>query len=330
MIVSKQLGGRPGNGNVHCKHTIANGYTIRACEFLHSPPVHVFVKIIGFRLIYKYSPALAGYGVDQSHDLATFLVKLKPPIQKFYSSPFYRCIQTISPTLAKLETQNTDPPAQLKIYGDNGIGEWYGRARFDHPSPAQPELLHKLFPLYEIDYKPSIIPSVNGESIDELHDRVAYALHKIIEDCDREGAKAILICTHAASLIAIGRVLVGRMPENIEEEDFRPFTCGLSTFIRRSEKIVGEVKSWSGVENDIPSVPWREGEGVKGGWNCILSGDCSFLKGGEERGWRFSGDESFITGEKSPVDVEVTVDAGNELGVVIEGVGKKSERGPKL
>lgn len=152
-----------------------------------------------------------------------------------------------------------------------------------------------------------------------------------MEDCDAEGVEAILICTHAASLIAIGRALTGRMPEDIEEEDFRPFTCGLSTFVRRGETGTREeVEAWSGVESEIPVVQWRGGKGVQGGWDCTVSGDCSFLKGGEERGWRFSGDESFLTGDKGAAKDGATVDAGNELGVVIEGKGKEGERGARL
>src|SRR5208282_6204832 len=99
-----------------------------------------------------------------------------------------------------------------------GIGEWYGMARFDHPSPAEPHVLKGLFPRYDEDYQPFIKPIVNGEGINDLHDRAAYALHKIIEKSDKEGVKAIVICTHAATLIAIGRALTGRMPEDIGEE----------------------------------------------------------------------------------------------------------------
>ena len=108
-------------------------------------------------------------------------------------------------------------------------------ARFDHPSPATPEVLKKLFDRFDEDYEPEIRPSVNGETIEELHDRTAYALHKIIEKSDKEGVKAILICTHAATLIACGRALTGRMPEDTAEEDFRPFTCGVSTFVRKNK-----------------------------------------------------------------------------------------------
>jgi len=201
---------------------------------------------------------------------------------------------------------------------ENGLGEWYGTARFDHPSPASPSLLSTLFPKDLIDetYSPTIIPFTNGESIRTLHDRCAYALHRLIEQSDAEGVEAICICTHAASLIAIGRVLVGRMPENIEEEDFRPFTCGLSVFTRKSSSSQNNsVAQWQGEGTEIPKTNWENGNGVGGGWELIVNGDCSFLSGGEERGWRFSGDESF----HSDADNAAGLDAGSGLGVVIEG-----------
>jgi len=129
---------------------------------------------------------------------------LDPPIERFFSSPFYRCLQTILPTVEALAV-TTDDPETKKIRAENGIGEWYGKARFDHPSPADRTLLKKLFPRLDEKYDPIVRPSTDGESIDELHDRVAYALHRIIEFSDKEGVKAIAICTHGATLIAIGR-----------------------------------------------------------------------------------------------------------------------------
>lgn len=263
-------------------------------------------------------PALAGYGVDQAHELAAHLAKIEPPIQRVYSSPFYRCIQTIAPTVASLNKDSANAEGKgVNVRLENGIGEWYGTARFDHPSPATPSLLSTLFPpkLIDTSYEPSIIPSTNGESIRSLHERCAYALHHLIEQSDREGVEAICICTHAASLIAIGRVLVGRMPESIEEEDFRPFTCGVSVFQRKDNTCSTTVEKWQGAGSQIPRVEWEGGSGVGGGWNMTVSGDCSFLSGGEERGWRFSGDESF----HSNADKAAGLDAGSGLGVVIEG-----------
>lgn len=114
---------------------------------------------------------------------------------------------------------------------------------------------------------------------------------RIIADLDAENTspKTALLCTHAASLIAIGRVLTGRMPDDVNEEDFKPFTCGLSKFVRRSvpPKIEGtNVERWdSATGGPVPKIDWRNGRGVAGGWDCVLNGDCSFLDGGEERGW---------------------------------------------
>jgi transcription factor C subunit 7 len=119
-------------------------------------------------------PALAGYGVLQSQELAAHLKTLDPPIQRFYSSPFYRCIQTINPTVEALSLSGPDSETH-KIRGENGIGEWYGTARFDHPSPAEPQVLKTLFERYDAEYEPFIKPSVNGETIEELHDRTAVS-----------------------------------------------------------------------------------------------------------------------------------------------------------
>jgi transcription factor C subunit 7 len=233
-------------------------------------------------------PALTSYGAQQALELADKLVTLSPPIERFYSSPFYRCIQTLYPTLDKLAALYPERP-EPKIYGEPGVGEWFGTARFEHPAPARPEVLRGLFERYEVGYRPVVVPDGRGESIEGLHDRVAYALERIIAECDREGVGAIVICSHAAPIYAIGRALTGRMPEDVAEEDFRPFTCGVSTFVRRGGARRSErwepVEVWKGVGAPIPKVDWRGGRGVGGGWDCEVNGDCSFLSGGEERGW---------------------------------------------
>ena len=168
--------------------------------------------------------------------------------------------------------------------------EFYGLARFDHPSPAPLPVLHTHFPnqLHE-SYKPVLIPSTNGETIPTLHDRIAYTMHRIIEKLDADPAqpRAVLICTHAASMIAIGRVLTGTMPADPNEEDFKCFTCSLSRFERRDKSArASEVGLWNeNTPDDVPVVDWRGGKGVVGGWDCVVNGDCSFLSGGEERGW---------------------------------------------
>lgn len=53
------------------------------------------------------------YGVAQAQELATALSTISPPIARIYSSPFYRCLETIQPTADKLG---------LPISADNGLG----------------------------------------------------------------------------------------------------------------------------------------------------------------------------------------------------------------
>jgi transcription factor C subunit 7 len=69
-------------------------------------------------------PPLAAYGVAQARELADYAAGLDPKIERIYSSPFYRCLETINPLAEKLD---------LHILCDNGIGEWYGTARFGTP-----------------------------------------------------------------------------------------------------------------------------------------------------------------------------------------------------
>ena len=172
--------------------------------------------------------------------------------------------------------------------------EWYGLARFDHPVPAGLALLQSLFPdMLSSSYtRPIFIPSNKGESIADLHNRTAYTLHKIVTelDADPEGPKAIIIATHAATMIAVGRVLTGLMPEDPNDEDFLAYTCSLSRFERKRNDageidIIPEVDEWDRKEPPtIPKLDWQ-GKGVAGGWDCVLNGETSFLSAGAERGW---------------------------------------------
>ncbi|KKZ62470.1 hypothetical protein EMCG_03133 [[Emmonsia] crescens] len=289
-------------------------------------------------------PSLTGPGVRQSHELAAHINSNEffPRPCRVYSSPFYRCLQTIQPTVEALKARQErerKPYVDLDVRLENGLGEWFGSSSsFTHPAPASPETLQTLFPtiLTSLDadgtttsphpaYKPHIYPSPNGENIAKLHDRVATTLEAIIAQVDAEldayerdnpaeerQSHAILICTHAAPLIAMGRALTGDMPEDTCVEDFKPFTAGLSTFLRRSGR-GAESGNWNrdreGIEAEVISgkrVPqWQGGVGVGGGWDCVGNGECGFLSGGEERGWHFHGEEDFDTTPAAAVVTDI-------------------------
>lgn len=136
-----------------------------------------------------------------------------------------------------------------------------------HPTPPTLSILNTHFKDLDQGYTPQVIPHENGEMILELHERVRNALSAVIKqlDEDPEGPKTLLICTHAAVMIAAGRVLTGKMPDDLDEDDFQCYTASLSTF-RRME---GERAR-------------REAVGV---WECVGNAEAGFLKGGGERGW---------------------------------------------
>ena len=121
-----------------------------------------------------------------------------------------------------------------KIRPEHGIQEWFGSAPFDHPRPATTDVLKSLFPAIDEEYVSAVTPSPRGETLAELQHRVAVALRAIIARCDADGTRAVLLCSHAAVVIVLGRILTGQMPETIDTEDFRAFTCGLSVYRRES------------------------------------------------------------------------------------------------
>ncbi|KAJ5312130.1 hypothetical protein PENANT_c011G11040 [Penicillium antarcticum] len=283
-------------------------------------------------------PALTSHGVRQSHELAEHVAapQFHPKPFRVYSSPFYRCLQTIQPSVEELKRISTQSGnsqlADLNVRIENGLGEWFGATNFfDHPPhPTSKEMsthFPTLIPESNVgNYKPLLIPSRRGETISQLHNRVATALQGIITDIDTEivaleatlppdqrTSQSVLICAHAAPLIAMGRALTGRMPDDSSEEDFNVFTAGLSTFKRRGnmtpavegssygpegESALAEGTRFVRASGDIPD--WKNGNGVAGGWDCVSNGDCSFLSTGAERGWHFNGEESFDTGPMAP------------------------------
>lgn len=231
-------------------------------------------------------PALTAHGVDQSRELGRHLTTLDPPVEAVYSSPYYRCLQTITP-FVELEQQkqaNGDhvgsdapsaPSATAIIRPEHGLCEWFGSAPFEHPGPASPAVLKSLFPAFDESYVSAQHPPKRGETLAQLQARLTATMQSIIDRCDAEDRRAVVLCTHAAVVITLGRILTGCFPESVDTDDFRAFTCGVSVYRRKSVNQDGR----NSTEKDARP------DGVVGGWTCEANSDCSFLTGGEERGW---------------------------------------------
>jgi transcription factor C subunit 7 len=157
-------------------------------------------------------------------------------------------------------------PTRRNVQRLTCASEFFGRADFEHPHPPTLQVLTHHFDYLDQDHVSTHIPSSKGEMIVELHERVRNALDHIITTLDNDPAqpKTLLICSHAATIIAAGRVLTGQMPDDPDTDDFQCFTAGLSKFVRKS------------------TDPEK---GVAGTWDCVLNSETSFLSGGAERGW---------------------------------------------
>ncbi|KAM7210737.1 Histidine phosphatase superfamily [Rhypophila decipiens] len=228
---------------------------------------------------------LSIHGEKQAAELRDYLKGLNQPIDLVVSSPFVRCVQTVEPVATNLN---------LDIWPEAGFGEWYGKNRngAEDPQPAPLHLLHDIFPAVTASYETIEVPNPDGEGIADLYARSERVLSALISRLEEDPRKprTVLICTHAATFVALCRVLAGQRPEDPTITDFVPYTTCLTVFER----------------NKSAGSP-------VGSWVCTQNGDCSFLSAGRQRGWRFSGKESFDS--KVP---KHGVDAGTGLGVIVE------------
>lgn len=196
-------------------------------------------------------PVLAPHGEEQAQQLAVYVSGLQPTVQRIYSSPFYRCVQTVQPS-AKL--------LKLQIYPETGVGEWYHRDRETKPQAASNETLHDFFPEVKADYKRLVPVDPKGETIEQLHERTIEAVKVLVNDLKNEpDVETILICTHAATKIALGRALTGD-----SELDIRTGVCSMDKYV---------IKTGT--------------EGMPGEWTQEMNGEASYLEDGEEMHWSF-------------------------------------------
>lgn len=195
---------------------------------------------------------LSAHGEDQAEELGEFLKNIEPPVDRIYSSPLYRCLQTSVPASEKLG---------LPIYPETGFGEWYKRETDLHPSAASPQELKAFFPTLKEDYRSLVSVSNEGETVEEHHKRCKDVFRAVLKDIREHGnnVKTILVVTHAAPRIALGRALAGDNSLQI-----RTGTCSIDKFVLKAGK-----------------------EPMIGNYDLEYTGKCDYLKDGEEMHWSF-------------------------------------------
>ncbi|WOO78239.1 Transcription factor tau subunit [Vanrija pseudolonga] len=235
-------------------------------------------------------PPLAKRGLEQAQHLALHLTSDRRTPDLLFSSPFYRCLQTIEP-LAGL--------TGLPVHVEAGIGEWYTPVREGTgllPRPGSAHILQQHLPDITLDAKWTSLhfPDRKGETVEELRVRCDGFVETFIPlvEATYPDAKVVLLMCHAATVIGIGRaVSEGSKPDADTQlvgdcaRDIRSPTVSLSEYRRRGGKTV-RTASWQ------QSDPYSRSEGPKvgrviGQWEHVVNADTSFLPNGAEVNWNF-------------------------------------------
>ncbi|OUT21809.1 hypothetical protein CAS74_002788 [Pichia kudriavzevii] len=230
-------------------------------------------------------PPLAPHGVKQAQELAGFITKDLPqknlPVpQMIFSSPFYRCIETINPTAEALHL-----PIQL----ERGLGEWFKPHRKIVPVPADHLTLHKFFNTVpsEMDWLwDTVIPSLEGETEEEIFKRCQVFWSKFIPKFESiyPNVECIILVTHAATKIALGMALAGY-------SNVRDFLTEKDGGDGKTTRIGGSTCSLDGYAKSSNGDTW----------NLFMNAETSFLSCGAEMDWHFATSQ-FEAGSKEDIE----------------------------
>ncbi|KAI9262736.1 histidine phosphatase superfamily [Sporodiniella umbellata] len=164
-------------------------------------------------------PTLSKVGRQQAQELKTHLQDKS--IQRVYSSPFYRVLETVSPLVEE---------CNIPLFIDNSMAEWYGMAYEKYLPPATNSELMELFPRLDLSHQSSVPIPTGAETKEDCHKRLKVGLDKLVHDLDNQNVQTVLLSGHAASVICAVRALL-----NQEQYPVRSGTCSLSRLTRNED-----------------------------------------------------------------------------------------------
>jgi broad specificity phosphatase PhoE len=145
--------------------------------------------------VYPYDPPLSSEGFDRAISLAQEFRQVS--IDRIYTSPFLRTIQTADP-LARL--------LQLPIRLEWGLCEWlcqYWTSGFPETNPA--EDLMQCYPNIDVSYQSLVMPCY-PETAEELDARILNIAYKLMQG----NCQNILAIAHKGSVLGIAAALTGK------------------------------------------------------------------------------------------------------------------------
>lgn len=126
-----------------------------------------------------------------------------------------------------------------------GLGEWYSPVKPGsglHPRPASASVLQGYFPEIDSSWSSVWFPTRKGETVEDVHNRAGGFLEALLHTLESKFPgkhKKILLVSHAATVIALTRELVGD-----RELPLRVGCCTISIF-KRNPSVHGTAGVWN-------------------------------------------------------------------------------------
>ncbi|RIB00163.1 histidine phosphatase superfamily [Gigaspora rosea] len=183
---------------------------------------------------------LSQHGCNQAQELSQYFVKNNIKIDRIYSSPLFRTLQTASIIADKLD---------LEVFIEYGLSEWYDPLEAKtYPNCAPLSVLREFFPRINPAYIPITKLPNDGETLQGLQKRLDRTMQSLVDA--GEDLKCVLIIAHAASLVAGVKALIKQRGAVINCG-----TCSLTKCTRSKEgwvlELNGDTSSLShGSENN--------------------------------------------------------------------------------
>ncbi|WOO82871.1 putative protein [Vanrija pseudolonga] len=207
---------------------------------------------------------LTVYGHTQAAELGAFLsspdrTAPHPPPERVISSPFIRCVATSAPTAAALTRAGKNGAIAI----DHGVMEYYGTTPANtglHPRPAPNGAadLDQFYPgMLDEEYGSTLYPSRHGERVRDVFARAELFADTWVGRMDEEGVRSAVVFSHAAIVIALGRVLTGDLSLQVSA------ACAATSLYRRKPGTLGGA----------------------GDWERVYDGRADYLPNGAERDW---------------------------------------------
>ncbi|KAG0671228.1 hypothetical protein C6P45_000992 [Maudiozyma exigua] len=227
---------------------------------------------------------LSDHGINQSQELAHYLLSVDTRPDIIITSPFYSCVET-SQCIAKL--------LDIPVYLDNGLGNWFSKnSNSEITKPADFDTLNSLFPdvLKDSEHSTNVEPLSDGETKKELFSRCHNFVDTMLQQLNKEhpDISTILLMTHAPVKIAIGLNLLKLEDcDRTIDEDSNVLKASVCSLDRFQSSRFGMEEDEDDDEEDANETVTNGTQPMSDRWIMTMNNNIEYLRDGEERPWYF-------------------------------------------